>query len=139
MEAFGVRAGEGRSIPFIGLVNVSGTQSGGAFEVIEYQGPATPPPHIHHEHDECFVVVEGHFDFALDGQPFPAETADIVFVPRGTPHGFTIHPGSRALWIAAPSGLEGFFSDFGDGLAEGRSGDDIRAALAGKYDSHPIR
>jgi len=33
--------------------------------------------------------------------------------------------------------LEGFFEELGTGLAQGRNSDDIRAALAGKYDSIP--
>jgi len=138
-ETFGVRIGEGRSIPFIGLVKVSGARSRGAVEVIEYIGPATPPPHIHREHDECFVVLEGHFDFTIDGKPFPADIGDIAFVPRGTAHGFKIVPGSRALLIVVPGGMEGFFVELGDGLAAGRSADEIRAALAGKYDSSPVQ
>jgi hypothetical protein len=41
------------------------------------------------------------------------------------------------LLIIAPAGLDGFFAELGDGLAAGRSSDEIRAALAGKYDSTP--
>ena len=134
----GIRGAEGRFIPFIGLMKVAGRDSGGSVEVLEYRGPATPPPHVHREHDECFAVLEGHFDFTLAGEPFAAEAGDIVFVPRGTAHGFTITPGSRALLIIVPDGLEGFFVDLGEGLAAGRSGEEIRASLAGKYDSFPV-
>ena len=35
------------------------------------------------------------------------------------------------------SGLEGFFAELGDGLAVGKSSDELRVALAGKYDSTP--
>jgi hypothetical protein len=36
-----------------------------------------------------------------------------------------------------PGGLEGFFRELGAGLAAGRPSAQIRAELAGKYDSFP--
>jgi hypothetical protein len=60
-----------------------------------------------------------------------------VFVPRGTRHGFKLQPDSQALLIIAPAGLAGFFTELGDGLAAGRSSEEIRAARTGKYDSTP--
>jgi len=32
-------------------------------EVIEYTGPAAPPAHVHKEHDEVFVILNGSFRF----------------------------------------------------------------------------
>jgi len=39
--------------------------------------------------------------------------------------------------VVAPAGLEGFFEELGAGVAGGRSGLEMREALAGKYDSIP--
>jgi mannose-6-phosphate isomerase-like protein (cupin superfamily) len=127
----------GRDLPFIGTLRASAADTGGAFEIIEYRGPAVPPPHIHRDHDEIFYVLEGRFSFVLGNSDRVAEAGSLVWVPRGTRHGFTIEPGSTALLITQPSGLEGFFVELGQGLAEERSSDEIRAALAGKYDSIP--
>ncbi len=127
----------GRELPFIGTLRASAADTGGAFEVIEYHGPAVPPPHIHRDHDEIFYVLAGRFSFTLDQSNRVAEAGALVWVPRGTRHGFTIEPGSKALLITHPSGLEGFFVELGQGLAAERSSDEIRAALAGKYDSIP--
>jgi len=138
-EPFALEPDGGKAIPFIGLVKVSADRSAGAFEVIEYRGPATPPPHIHREHDECFTILEGRFDFTVNDEALPASVGSVVFVPRGTPHGFTAEPGSRALLVIVPAGLQGFFEDLGEGLAAGRLGEEIRDALSGKYDSHPVR
>ncbi len=41
------------------------------------------------------------------------------------------------LFFVMPAGLEGFFKEMGEGFAAGRSEPDVRAALAGKYDSWP--
>jgi quercetin dioxygenase-like cupin family protein len=127
----------GRELPFIGALRASAADTSGAFEIIEYHGPAVPPPHIHRDHDEIFYVLAGRFSFILGQSNHVAEAGSLVWVPRGTRHGFTIEPGSTALLITHPSGLEGFFVELGQGLAEARSSDEIRTGLAGKYDSIP--
>jgi mannose-6-phosphate isomerase-like protein (cupin superfamily) len=124
-------------LPFIGTLAASAADTGGAFEVIEYVGPATPPPHVHHEHDEAFYILDGPFRFLLGDEWFDAATGSLVVVPRNTRHGFETQRGCRALLFTTPAGLEGFFRELGQGLAEGRSSQEIRSALAGRYDSHP--
>ena len=124
-------------MPLIGTLRASAAETGGAFEVIDYVGPAVPPPHVHKEHDEVFFVMSGTFRFVLGPDTVePAEGA-IVLVPRGRRHGFTIGPGWKALLLTIPAGLEGFFAELGAGLAAGRSSQEVRASLAGKYDSYP--
>src|ERR1700674_2892441 len=132
--------GEGRKL-FIGTLQGSSEQSGGAVEVIVLNaGPAGasgPPPHVHHHRDELFYVIKGRLTFVLGTREFEVEQHGTVFVPRGTRHGFRSQPDSQALLIIAPAGLEGFFAELGDGLEAGKSNEEIRAALAGKYDSTP--
>lgn len=45
------------------------------------------PPHIHPEQDEYLYILEGKFDFLLDGVEQSAEPGDLVTLPRGIPHG----------------------------------------------------
>jgi mannose-6-phosphate isomerase-like protein (cupin superfamily) len=138
--AYVAARGEGRKL-FIGTLQVSAEQSGGAVEVIVLNapagtaGPAGPPPHVHRQRDELFYIVKGRLSFVLGTREFEVEEGGTVFVPRGTRHGFKSQPDSQALLIIAPAGLEGFFAELGDGLAAGKSNEEIRTALAGKYDS----
>ena len=127
----------GRDLPFIGRLRASAAETDGKFEIIEYEGPAVPPPHVHREHDEIFYIVEGRFSFIIGQTTQEADTGSLVWVPRGTRHGFHVEPGSRALLVTIPAGLEGFFAELGRGLSEGKASDEIRAELAGKYDSIP--
>ncbi len=129
--------GIGQQLPLIGTLRASAAETGGAIEVIEYSGPAAPPPHVHREHDEVFIILTGTFRFILGQETMDAPQGTVVLVPRGSRHGFTIDPGSTALLLVLPSGLEGYFRELGTGLAEGRSGQEVRASLAGKYDSYP--
>ncbi len=63
--------------------------------------------HRHPTYDETFVICEGHYDFQLDGKLLKLGPGDTVFVPRGTPHGFTsIGPEvGRQLIISSPGGI----------------------------------
>jgi quercetin dioxygenase-like cupin family protein len=140
---------EGRKpVPFIPLtVRATAEETGGTFEVYELAAPAGrvrevvggggPPPHVHREHEEAFYILEGEFTFILGDDTALAPKGTLVVVPRGTRHGFSGKEGSRALVVAIPGGLAGFFAELGAGLAAGRAGADLRVALAGKYDSYP--
>jgi mannose-6-phosphate isomerase-like protein (cupin superfamily) len=126
------------ALPFIGTAKATEDQTAGSFELIELSGPTGPPPHVHREHDEGFFILEGSFRFVLGTEEFDAPRGSFVFVPRGTRHGFVPTAGARALLFIVPSGLEGFFRELGEGLAAGRPSSEIRAELAGRYDSEAI-
>ena len=128
---------EGKPLPLIGTLRVSGGDTAGGFELIEYTGPLQPPPHVHRNREEVFYVLDGQFTFTVGTEVFDVSPGGTVFIPRGTRHGFTTTAGGRALFVVAPAGLEGFFEELGAGVAAGRSGLEMREALAGKYDSIP--
>ncbi len=130
--------GEGQVLARSVCLKVSSAQTGGAFEVMELGGHGGPPPHLHRDHDECFYIIEGTFTFLMGNQQVEAPTGSVVFVSRGTRHAFMRSGKARALVFVVPSALEGFFRELGEGLAAGRPEADVRAALAGKYDSEPV-
>ncbi len=45
------------------------------------------PPHIHPTQDECLYVLEGRFDFWLEGEEVQGTPGDLVRLPMGRPHG----------------------------------------------------
>lgn len=45
------------------------------------------PPHIHPDQDEFLYILEGRFDFILDGRDAVGEPGDLITLPRGIPHG----------------------------------------------------
>jgi mannose-6-phosphate isomerase-like protein (cupin superfamily) len=63
--------------------------------------------HRHPTYDETFVICEGHYDFRLDGNLLKLGPGDVVFVPRGTPHGFvsTGPEVGRQIIISSPGGI----------------------------------
>ena len=129
---------EGNDLPLIGILKASGQQTRGAFEVIEYHGNTVqPPPHVHRERDEAMYILDGEFTFTVGFDIVEARKGSLVLIPRGTRHGFTAGPDARALILVAPAGLEGFFKELGAGLAAGKTSQEMRDALKGRYDSIP--
>ncbi len=73
------------------------------------------PPHNHRAMDEFFYVIEGEYEFTLDGQALRAPAGSFVHVPRGVFHGFR-NVGSTTARMAdfhTPGGFEKFFEECG--------------------------
>ncbi len=129
--------GQGQTLPAGMRFRLSSAQTGGALEVIEIEDSPVPLPHVHRSLDECFYIIEGAFTFILGKEEMEAPAGSLVFVPRGTSKTHKHSKGARALFFVMPAGLEGFFRDLGEGIRAGRSEAEVRAELAGKYDSWP--
>lgn len=136
--AFASGAGDGRHLTPNVVLRASGNQTGGLFELFEVAGPFAPPPHIHREREELFYVMEGRFEVILGDDRLQVQAGSLVLAPRGTPHGLNAGPDARLLIFVAPAGLEGFFEEFGKGLAAGKTPPEIIPLIAGKYDSETV-
>ena len=94
-------------------INIGKYHSGGVIGVFEsaVQAHGGPPLHVHHNEDEVIHVIEGEYEFWLDGDVVPVPAGASIFLPRGVPHTFRViseKPG-RNLTILTPGGLEEFF------------------------------
>ena len=75
---------------------------------------AGPPPHIHHDQDESFYVVEGQLEIMVGGEVREAKAGDFVHVSKGTPHSFANRSQTPAKMVATfvPAGnAERFFRE----------------------------
>lgn len=90
--------------------------TGGAYTLSEgYNPPGTGvPPHIQHREDEAFFILTGVYTFQVGDQTRQYGPGELVFVPRGTPHGFQ-NAGdepARMLILQSPGGLhEQYFAE----------------------------
>jgi quercetin dioxygenase-like cupin family protein len=91
---------------------LQGSASGGRiglFEAVVQDGDG-PPPHIHHNEDEAIHVLEGEYEFWLDGFARRLGPGEAIFLPRGVPHTFRVARGpGRSLTVVTPGGFENFF------------------------------
>jgi len=87
--------------------------TGGAYALaeVEVRAGCEPPPHTHTHEEESFYVLEGEVDFALDGEITQASPGDLLVLPRGKTHAFTVRSATARmlLWITPP-GLEDAFA-----------------------------
>ena len=110
--ALSLGPGEGRPIPGREevVLKATGADTGGAVAFLEAttapgDGPA---PHIHHESDELFYVLEGQMRFRVGERTVEAPAGTFQFVPRGTVHAARNVGSEPARLLAAyvPAGPE---------------------------------
>jgi quercetin dioxygenase-like cupin family protein len=96
---------------------ITGEETGGRFSLTEFAAappPAPPAPvHRHLDGDETLYILEGEFQFILDGRTIAAPVGSFIHIPKGTPHAVEnvgTTPG-RMLVILTPAGFEGFWAE----------------------------
>ena len=70
------------------------------------------PPHIHPTQDEYLYILEGRFEFVLDGKDEQAAPGDLVRLPMGVPHGIFNRSGAPAkclFWVSPTRKLYDLF------------------------------
>jgi mannose-6-phosphate isomerase-like protein (cupin superfamily) len=111
-----VAAGGGERLNVLGediRVKLSGAETRGEFALFLETTPpnAGPPPHIHGNEDETFVVIEGEYEFLVGSETKRVKAGDVVYGPKGVPHTFK-NVGAvvgRMYVTATPAGFENFF------------------------------
>jgi mannose-6-phosphate isomerase-like protein (cupin superfamily) len=71
----------------------------GLIESFVPPGPASPPQHIHNEHDEIFIVTQGKLRFTSGSDSVDVEAGSCVTVPQGTLHTFSNPFGELARFV----------------------------------------
>lgn len=99
-------------------------ETGDKYAIVEIKtapGAGAPPNH-HAGEEESFFVLEGEFEFMVDGQTLGVRAGDFVKVPDGAVHAFTCkgpHAG-RLLCINAPGAMhDTFFTEAGEAMPDG--------------------
>jgi mannose-6-phosphate isomerase-like protein (cupin superfamily) len=94
---------------------VGGARTGGAYSLFEVavQPGGGQSPHIQHEEDECFYVLEGLFAFLMERDKTEAVSGSLLYVPKGTLHAFENVGGApgKLLMSQTPGGLHERFVD----------------------------
>lgn len=126
MSGFGVGEftvlgpGEGQAVWFLDTlmtIKAGAAQTAGAYMAVEcLLAPGFgPPPHIHHQDDEAFYILEGELSGFCGERTWRGGQGAFVFMPRGIPHGFRVEGDSpaRVLQLGNGSGFERFIAEAG--------------------------
>ena len=117
-----VPQGEGTRFDVLGgdqiVIKATAKDTGGAMTVLETTVPAGagPPRHMHTRESETFYVLDGEFEFEIDGEKVTAGAGSFLVAPPNLPHSFrntTDKPG-RLLVVCQPGGFESFIEAFAD-------------------------
>jgi quercetin dioxygenase-like cupin family protein len=120
-KGYALASGEGEGLWFLdGLMTVKagGPETRNAFTLIEAQCPAGsgPPPHIHHDEEEAFYVLEGELSVTCGDQAWTAGPGAFALLPRGLPHSWRASDAgsARMLQITSPAQFERFAAEVGE-------------------------
>jgi mannose-6-phosphate isomerase-like protein (cupin superfamily) len=147
MNAVVLKPGEGRTLP-LGpihmLVQEDGTHTRGTLGLAEFEVAPyapTPPPHIHHAHEEGFYILEGELEFLAGTERLRASQGTFVMVPIGTVHTFsnpTDKP-ARFLNTFTPPLYIGYFEEMSKLIqADGALNPQQLAELMAHYDTEVV-
>ena len=84
----------------------------GLVDMIEVAAGAMPPLHVHHTHDEGFLLLDGELSLFLPDSEMALRSGEFVLAPRGVPHTYQVgNSPARWLVLSTPAGFEGFVED----------------------------
>jgi mannose-6-phosphate isomerase-like protein (cupin superfamily) len=147
MSTLILKPGEGRIIslgPIQMVVQEDGSHTRGTLGVAEFAVPPhapTPPPHLHHAHEEVFYVLEGELEFLAGAETVRASAGTFVMVPIGAPHTFsnpTDRP-ARFFNTFTPPRYIHYFEEMSELLQAGVSPSSPQStALMARYDTEVV-
>ena len=109
-----VRAGEGTDYAWENdhvFVRVAGTETGGAFSMVEdnLKAQFALGLHEHRTHSETFYILDGGLRFFMDGARFTVQRGATVQIPASVAHAVKTGGGpAKSLMIFQPA----FFEDY---------------------------
>ncbi|MET7279458.1 cupin domain-containing protein [Kribbella sp. NPDC005582] len=105
-------------------IRVTGEETAGGLAVVDSvlnAGALGAAPHIHHGHEEYFLIGSGVVTFDTSTGPVEVGPGGSVAVPRGQAHGFrnlTDEP-ARLTMLFTPAGYENYFRAVAEAFASG--------------------
>jgi quercetin dioxygenase-like cupin family protein len=84
----------------------------GLVDMIEVAAGDMPPLHVHHTHEEGFLLLDGALSLFLPDREIALRPGEFVLAPRGVPHTYQVGDApARWLVLSTPPGFEQFVED----------------------------
>lgn len=92
-----------------------------------------PAKHKHPAGPETFCIVEGRYQFFLEGKLIQAKDGDVVCIPTGASHRFVTGPNGGHVIVISPPNLEKYFLEVSKLLRKGKLTFEQESGIAKKY------
>jgi quercetin dioxygenase-like cupin family protein len=120
-----VHPGDGDVVRAFGneiVFKLAGEQTGDTLSLGLATAPAGhpgPPPHVHDGEDELFIILEGQYRFAVEGEWSEAGPGSVVYLPRGVEHTYhVVGDVAGRHWVITTSGaFASFYTRCGEVFA----------------------
>ncbi len=89
--------------------------------------------HIHPKGSETFYIVEGDYEFILDGKSVIGKPGDLIFVPKGSLHRFVVGYKSGHALVISPPELEFYFFKVSELLDKGEVSYETESSIGKQY------
>ena len=116
-------------------IRVLTSETNGSYTVLDVTHPPNlgPALHMHPRGPETFCIVDGSYEFILDGKSMKCGPGDVVCVPKESPHRFVVgDKGGRAIVISPPD-LEFYFFKVSELLAQGEVSYETESSIGQQY------
>jgi quercetin dioxygenase-like cupin family protein len=116
-------------------IKVLTSETNGSYTILDVIHPPNlgPSLHRHPKGSETFYIVEGYYEFILDGKSVTGKPGDIIFVPKGAPHRFVVgYKGGHAVVISPPE-LEFYFFKVSELLDKGEVSYETESSIGKQY------
>jgi quercetin dioxygenase-like cupin family protein len=123
------------------LIIEDGSHTSGTHAVLEFtlKGQFSPPPHIHHQHEEVIYVLEGEMVLPFRDQTVRLGPGAAFVTPIGLPHTFSNGGDDtlRFLLTISPASHLGYFLDMAKVLQGGPDPQKMMSVMQ-QYGLEPI-
>jgi len=92
-----------------------------------------PAEHQHPAGPETFSVLDGDYEFFLNGKSIKAKAGDVICVPTGASHRFVTGPNGGHVIVISPRNLEFYFWEVSQLLAKGDVSFEQESEIGKKY------
>ena len=92
-----------------------------------------PAEHQHPAGPETFSVLDGDYEFFLNGESIKAKTGDVICVPTGASHRFVTGSNGGHVIVISPPNLEFYFWEVSKLLEKGNVSFEKESEIGKKY------
>ena len=116
-------------------IKVLTSETNGSYTVMDIIHPPNlgPPLHVHPKGSETFYIVEGNYEFILDGQSIIGKPGDVIFVPKEVPHKFIVGDKGGHAVVISPPDLEFYFFKVSELLGKDEVSYEIESSIGRQY------